>query len=409
MHELFVKLAVALGIGALMGFEREQSGEGAVFAGSRTFPLAALLGAVVEAFFPELRLGAFAFLAFVTALAYGGKIWLEEDPGLTTAVAFLLAYVLGSLATHPAAGITYTVVIGTVVTALLASKRRLHGLADAIEPRERRAMLTVLVLALVVLPLLPDRPLDALLGLNPRFIWLMVVFISGIELVAYLLIRWVGPRSGLSISGVLGGLVSSTATAVSMASRAKETPNLSEMAALAAAVSSLVMLPRVLLEVAVVNPGLLWAVGLPVGGMVAVGVGVVVVRFWRFRDEELPASEVENPFHLRRALGFGALFAVILLAVERGNELFGETAVYATALISGLADVDAITLSMSRLAGEGQLASGLAATGIVLAVVANTAVKAGIAWVLGSRRMGREITIVLGAVVLVGLGSLLVL
>lgn len=407
MHDVFIQLGVALGIGALMGFEREHSSEGGVFAGSRTFPLVALLGALVEAFFPGLRLAAFAFVCLATVLAYVGKVWLRADPGLTTAVAFVSAYVLGSLATHPVAGMTYTVVIGTSITALLASKRRLHRLAEAIEPDERRAMVTVLVLALVVLPLLPDRSMDVLLGLNPRFIWLMVVFISGIELGAYLLMRWIGPRSGLSITGVLGGLVSSTATTVSMASRAREAPSLSEIGALAAAVASLIMLPRVLLEVAVVNRDLLWSVGIPVGAMLVVGSVVVALRYRRARSETMPESEVDNPFHLRRALGFGAFFAAILVAIEKGNELFGETAVYATALVSGLADVDAVTLSMSRLAGQAELTESLATTGIVLAVISNTVVKAGIAWVMGSRRMGREITTVLGAVVIAGLAALL--
>ncbi|QLG61855.1 MgtC/SapB family protein [Halorarum salinum] len=400
-----VRVAIAFGIGALIGLEREGSESAGTFAGSRTFPLFALLGALVGAFFPAMLPVVLAALAVPLTVAYAGKVWLERDLGLTTLTAALLVVVLGALTTHSERGAVIAIIVAGAVTALLSAKGTIHGFADRVDERERRASVKFVLVVLVVLPVLPDRELDVLFGLNPRFVWLMVVFVTGLSFLAYALSRAVGAERGIALTGVLGGFVSSTATTVSMAERASEAPTLSRMYAFATVVASIVMFPRALVEVAVINRALLPHVAVPLGAMTAFGAVVAAVVYWRAtaRTGVDSGTEVENPFRLRPALFFGAVFAVVLLVSELANTRLGPSGVYATAFVSGLADVDAITLTLSRLAADGSVSTDVAATGIVVGAIANTLVKAGLAWLLGPRRLAILVTAVLGAVSVVGI------
>ncbi|HKJ58623.1 MAG TPA: MgtC/SapB family protein [Halobacteriales archaeon] len=403
---LAFRLFVAFGVGALIGLEREQSESGGTFAGSRTFPLFALYGALVQAFVPDALPLAVLALAGPLTVAYAAKVWLERDIGLTTLTAALLTVVLGALTTHSERGMVLAVVVGGTVTVLLSAKGRIHGFADRIEEAERVAIVKFVLVALVVLPLLPDREVSALLGLNPRFVWWMVVFVTGLSFVAYVLSRAVGARRGIALTGVLGGFVSSTATAVSMAERATESPSLYRICAFSTVVAAIVMFPRALIEVAVVNPALLPSVTAPLGAMTVVGALVAAGVYWRTSAGRTMEADVENPFRLGPALLFGVLFGVVLLASEYASVRLGASGVYATAFVSGLADVDAITLSLSALAADGSVAPDVATAGIVLAAVANTLVKAGLVWVLGTRALGKLVTGILGVVAAVGLLTL---
>ena len=400
--QVVVSLALAFGIGAIIGMEREQSGSAGSYAGSRTFPLFALYGAAVASFFPSAFPFALLTVALPLTVAYAGKIYLQEDLGLTTLVAGLLTVVLGAMTAHSREAMVAAIVLAGVVVVLLTSKSRIHGVADAIGEAERRASVKFVVVVLIVYPLLPNRELDLLLGLNPRYVWLMVVLVSGLSFAAYLLGETVGQQRGIALTGVLGGFVSSTATAVSMAERTREAPAMYQVTAFAAVVASIVMFPRALVEVAVVNRELLPAVALPLGLMTVVGGAMGSLVYWRTSRTESVEAAVENPFHLKTALVFGAVFAVVLLVTEHANSVFGVSGVYGTAFISGLADVDAIVLSLSTLARDGTVATEVATTGIVIAAIANTAVKAAILWVLGTRELGKLVVSILGAVALVG-------
>lgn len=403
---LAFRLFVAFGIGALIGLEREQSESGGTFAGSRTFPLFALYGALVQAFVPAALPMAILALAGPLTVAYAAKVWLERDIGLTTLTAALLTVVLGALTTHSERAMILAVVVGGAVTVLLTAKGRIHGFADRIEEAERAATVKFVLVVLVVFPLLPDREVDLLFGLNPRFVWLMVVFVTGLSFVAYVLGRAVGARRGIALTGVIGGFVSSTATAVSMAERTREAPSLHRICAFSTVVAAVVMFPRALIEVAVVNPPILANVAIPLGAMTVVGAVVAAGIYWRSTSDPAIEADVENPFRLRPALVFGVLFAAVLLVSEYANARLGAQGVYATAFVSGLADVDAITLSLSALAADGSVDPDVATTGIVLAAVANTIVKAGLVWVLGTRALGKLVTVVLGVVALTGLLTL---
>lgn len=401
------RIAIAFGIGALIGLEREQSESGGLFAGSRTFPLFALYGALTQSFFPSLLPIAVLTVAIPITTAYLGKIYVDGDIGLTTAAAALLTVVLGAMVTHSEQGAILAVAVGGVVTAVLSAKGTIHGIVDRIDDYERRASIKFILVVFVVFPLLPDRKLDVLFGLNPRFVWLMVVFVSALSFVAYVLGRLIGVERGIAVTGVLGGFVSSTATAMSMAERTSEEHSLYRICAFATVIASIVMFPRALIEVAVVNRELLPYVAVPLGAMTATGVIVAGVVYWRSGTETTleAGEEVKNPFRLQPALLFGAVFAVVLLISEYAHALLGESGIYAIAFVSGLADVDAITITLSTLAGDGTIGPQLAVAGIVLGAISNTLMKAAIVWLFGTRQLGRMVTAILGAVAVVGLLS----
>ncbi|MFC6987733.1 MgtC/SapB family protein [Haloplanus sp. GCM10025708] len=404
LSEVVLHLLLAGGLGALIGLEREQSESGGTFAGSRTFPLIALYGALVQAFFPAVLPLAFGTLVVPLTVAYVGKIWYEGDIGLTTLVAALVTVVLGAMTMHSDRGAIIAIIVGGAVTVLLSVKGPVHEFADRIEENERRASVKFILVVLVVLPTLPDRSLDALYGLNPRFIWLMVVFVTGLGFVAYVLGQTFGPERGIALTGIVGGFVSSTATTVSMAEKTTQNATLYHVCAFAVVIASIVMFPRALIEIAVVNPDLLPSVAFPLGAMTVVGVAAAGVLYWRTAsDETVEPEELKNPLRLQPALLFGAIFAAVLLVSEYANEWFGASGVYATAFLSGLADVDAMTITLSQLAAEGTVSTQVATTGIVIAAIANTFVKAALAWVLGTTKLGKLVSIVLGVVVLSGL------
>ena len=404
LQVLVFRVAIAFGIGALIGLEREQSESGGTFAGSRTFPLFALYGALVQAFFPGLLPIAVGTLVIPLTVAYLGKIWFEGDIGLTTVMAALLTVVLGALTTHSERGAVLAVAVGGVVTVLLSAKGTIHDFVDRIDEAERRASIKFILVVLVVFPLLPDRELDVAFDLNPRFIWLMVVFVTGLSFVAYVLSRTIGTERGIALTGILGGFVSSTATTVSMAERASAERSLSQICAFSTITASIVMFPRALIEVAVVNRSLLPHVAVPLSVMTVIGASIAAIIYWQATAtlDEQTETQLTNPFQLRPALFFGAVFAVVLLVSESAHSLLGESGVYATAFVSGLADVDAITLTLSRLAADGTISNHVAATGIVIGAIANTIVKAGLAWVIGTRELGRVVTAGLGTVSAVG-------
>ena len=402
--EVLLHLFVGVGLGALIGLEREQSESGGTFAGSRTFPLFALYGALVAAFFPTILSVALGVLVVPLTVAYAGKIWYTQDIGLTTLMAALLTAVLGATAMHSDTGAVTAIVVGGAITVLLSVKDPIHEFAAQIEETERLASVKFILVVLVVLPALPDRSLDVLYGLNPRFVWLMVVFVTGLGFVAYLLGQFLGPEQSIALTGIIGGFVSSTATTVSMAEKTAQNETLYHVCAFAVVTASIVMFPRALIEVAVVNPNLLSSVALPLGAMTVVGiVAAGTLYWWTTSDETVEPGELKNPFRLGPALLFGAIFAVVLLVSEYAHEWLGTSGVYATAFLSGLADVDAITITLSKLAAEGAVSTQVATTGIVIAAIANTFVKAVLAWLLGTYRLGRLVSIVLSVVVASGL------
>jgi uncharacterized membrane protein (DUF4010 family) len=407
-YEPFASLALAAMAGLLIGLERERSKPSdesklSFLGGARTHPLIALVGGVSMLAARETGVVAvvipFAALVVLIGLNYAGEVWRNVHRGITSEAAFLLSFLLGVLALtrdvlEPRQKIFAVASIAVVATFLLSAKPTLHPLVKRISTEDVAGTLKFLIVAVVVLPLLPDRAYGPLDVLNPFQIGVLMVLISGISFAGYAAIRLFGARRGLGLTGIMGGLVSSTAVTLSMARRAKERADISESAALAVMLASTVMFARVLVIVSVVNRSLVRDVAYPMGLAAAGGVVTCLVLWFRSGRVRQKAEEIAfaNPFDLTSALEFALLFAVILLGSKAATTYLGTAGTYAAGLLAGTTDVDAITLSMSKLAVDGgNLSHRVAATTIFLGAASNSIVKGVMAAVAGGWPFGRRV------------------
>jgi len=266
------------------------------------------------------------------------------------------------------------------------------------------AALFSLTLSLVILPFLPNETLDPYKAINPRQVWWMVVLISGLSLAGYATLRLVGARYGAAFVGIAGGLASSTATTLIYARNAREMPPSAPMAALVIVLANLVMMVRVTVIAAVVAPGVVTSLAIAVAPALLLG---ALSLFWYWREQTSGQAfmpETRNPTELRAALGFGAVYAVVLFVSAWLSDIAGKQGMYVLALVSGLTDLDAIALSSMRLFNLGKLALDVTVIAICLAMIANLAFKTGIAVVVGGRPLGTKILGGMGAVA-AGLGG----
>ena len=392
--------AASAAIGLLIGLERER--HPATAAGLRTFTLTALFG-TASALLGEL-VGT-AWVAAIGLLLVGAMAVAAQprgagptgDPGTTTTVALLLCFVLGAMTWHGLA--TAAASLAVVVTALLYFKPELKGLTERITRSDMLSILQFGALSLVVLPALPDRGFGPHGALNPYQIWLMVVLISGVSLAGYVTLRLVGARRGLLLTGLLGGLVSSTATTVTYARRVRDDPSQAHASALVILLAGTVVFARVALLAAVVAPSVLPALA-PV--LLAAGMPMLVagLALWR----RLPATgsdcapgpaaagtaeavppRVGNPMELRTAFAFAGFYALVLLFAAELAQRLGGAGLYAVALLSGLTDVDALTLGSLRLHGVGGVTAQQAVVAIAIAFLANIGFKFAVAGWIGRR------------------------
>jgi len=407
-YEPFASLGLAATAGLLIGLERERSKPSdesrlSFLGGARTHPLLALVGGASMLAARELGVMAviipFGALVVLLAPNYAGEVWRDVHRGITSEAAFLLSFLLGVLAlTHevldPKQKIFAVSSIAVVATFLLSAKPMLHPLARRISTEDGAGTLKFLIVAVVVLPLLPDRVYGPLDVLNPFQIGVLMVLISGLSFAGYAAIRLFGPRRGLGLTGIMGGLVSSTAVTLSMARRARERPELAESAAFAVVLASTVMFVRVFVIVAVVNPALRNEVAYPMGLATAGGLAACLALWLRSGRARPGAQEIafSNPFDLGAALEFALLFAVILLGSKAASTYLGTAGTYAAGIVAGSTDVDAITLSMAKLASDGgALSHRIAATTIFFGTVSNTIVKGIMATVAGGWQFGRRV------------------
>jgi uncharacterized membrane protein (DUF4010 family) len=387
----------------LVGLQRERVE--APLAGFRTFALVTVLG-TASAHLAQ-TFGGWVVAAGVAGLtgliAVGNALRLKAgtvDPGITTEVAVLLMYGIGALLVVGPPEVA--IVLGGGVAVLLHLKPELHGFAGSIGDDDFRAMMRFALITLVVLPVLPDRAYGPYDSLNPRETWLMVVLIVGIGLGAYLGYKLFGERAGLLLAGVLGGTISSTATTVTYSRRAASEPATVAMATVVLLLASGVGVVRVLIEIAVVAPGLLRAAAAPLGILLA-AFAVLSLAFWLSADREgAKPPAAENPAELKPALVFGALYAVIRLAATAAREQLGVAGLYAVGALSGLTDMDAITLSTAQLVAGGQLAPDIGWRVVTVAALSNLTFKAGIVAALGHRRLFLRIALLFGAVAALG-------
>jgi uncharacterized membrane protein (DUF4010 family) len=420
--ERFVALAVALGVGFLIGLQREQSasreqpGERHGLGGVRTYPLAALSGALAVLLAP--RFGAWlvgaGFLALLIplSLAYADDLRHNRDRGITSQVAFILTYFLGCLSTADGVAgslkerLLLCASLAVAVTALLSYKDPLHALASRLSRDDLYATVKFGILALVVLPLLPNKGYGPYEALNPANIGLFVVLIAGLSFLGYVAARRLGPGKGLGVTGLIGGFISSTAIAVSFSSRAKREPAAAAACALGIVLASTIMGIRVIGVVAFTNRSLVPLLAIPLGALTAGGLAAAAVLYLRSRKKDPGAEGVQfsNPFELGSAFKFGLLFTLVLLASRAATHQWGQRGGFLAALLAGTVDVDAITISLSRLPSQ-ELAPRDAALAIFLACASNTMVKGGIAAVVGGWSFGWRVVVSFAGMVCAGVAG----
>jgi uncharacterized membrane protein (DUF4010 family) len=405
--EIVKNFLIAMALGALIGLEREYAMMRRKFrsyAGIRTFPLIALFGALAAYFGDTISI----WILIVSILILGGLIVFayyslaskRQFLGATSEIAGLITFFIGVLCYQGELMLAVVIAIG--VTILLYARSALHHFAEKIKQKELVDTLKFIVIAFVVLPFLPNKGYGPLEMFNPYIVWLMVVFISGISFAGYILMKWLGER-GITLAGILGGLVSSTAVTISFAERSKRDKKIFRTLVLGVILANTIMFVRILIEVFVINVELLWEVILPLSILILV-CSVFSYLLWRKAKEAKGKVKLSSPFTLGPALKFGAFFAVILALVKVADVYLSSKGVYLVSFISGFADVDAITVSLSQLS-KGSLGLEIARNGIILAALTNVAVKGGIAYIFGDReKFGKIILLFYIVLILLGLG-----
>jgi len=336
------------------------------------------------------------------------RLGLGNDPGTTTVIALLLCYGLGAMVWYGLAKLAVMLAIG--ITALLYFKPELRGFSQKLTRRDLVAVLQFCVLTFIILPILPNQDYGPYSAINPHQAWLMVVLISGISLAGYTALQVVGTRYGAPLLGFFGGLVSSTATTLIYAKQGKLNPDMSYLAALVILIASLVVLLRLMILSAVVAYGTLPTLFPVLAGGLLFGL-IVALYNWRKmgKASELFMPETSNPAELHTAIGFGLLYVAVLLGSAWMKDIAGSQGLYIVALVSGLTDVDAITLSSLRLFNLGQLSAHQTVTAITIAYLSNLTFKFGLVVFLGGRTLARHISIGFAAIacgVLIGLFAL---
>ncbi|MBU3029027.1 MgtC/SapB family protein [Paracoccus marinaquae] len=408
--ELFRRLGLALAIGLLFGLERgwhaRDEAEGARAAGLRTFALAGLFGGVCGWLAPiagPIFLG-FALLALtaLVALSYWAQIRGQDDLGMTTEVALLLTFALGAAALlGDMAAAAAAAVAGT---ALLSLKHVLHDRIARIQRFELDALVRLAVISVVILPLLPRRGFGPGETLNPYELWWAVVLVAGLSFLGYVAMRLAGARVGAVITGVLGGLASSTSTTLALSQLVRNDQKLGPLLAVGTVLAGSVTFLRVLAVGTVFSPQLFDSLAPPLVAMAVTGfagAGLLALSAGRQPRTETDLERLSNPLALGAALSFGAVLVVVVLGTYYLQLWFGEGGVYAAAAVSGLTDVDALTISVAKLS-RGDLALSSAAMAIVLAVSVNTVVKGAIALVIGGTGFGLRVLAVYAAVLAAG-------
>ncbi|MGC1122693.1 MAG: MgtC/SapB family protein [Candidatus Methanofastidiosia archaeon] len=403
---LIEKFLISIALGALLGTEREmseaRSGEKA--AGLRTFTLITLLGTILAHLsekYPYLIVVGAAIFGLLLVAGYW-KIGIA-DVGMTTEVAAIIAFSLGVLCyIEPSLAVMLTILVGII----LAIRQRSHTIVEKMKEEELIDTLKFALLALVILPFLPNETVDPLNVLNPYRICLLIVFISGIGYVGYFLIKIFGAKSGTGLTGVLGGLVSSTAVTVTMSHHSKKSAQILYPALFATIISNSIMFLRILVEVFVVKRDLVLSLMFPMAAMTAAGVAASIY-YWRKQTPSRLEVDLKDPFTISPALKFGLFFAAILMASKLASQYLGSTGVYVTGIVSGLADVNAITLSMATLAGK-EVATEVAIRTIILAAISNVITKTGIAVIFGSDEFKIRMILISAGVILVGMVIILI-
>ncbi|HEU4860148.1 MAG TPA: MgtC/SapB family protein [Chitinophagaceae bacterium] len=403
-NDKWLILLLSLGLGLLVGMQRESAKSKT--AGIRTFPLITLTGTVCGLLAKEFDawILAVGLLAITLLLVVGNLHRMKnnvEGSGITTEIAVLFMYAMGAYLVF--GEMMIAVVLTGVVTVLLHFKATLHGWVDRFGADDLRAIMQFVLISMIILPILPDITYDRYDSLNPKNIWLMVVLIVGISLVGYFIYKFIGSKAGVLLGGILGGLISSTATTVSYSRMARNTEAVNRLAAFVILTASAVSMVRVMIEISVVAPSSFRSFIYPLAAELLVMIILVVILFFRNREEKAKMPEQSNPAELKGALIFALLYGAISFTSAAVKDNFGDQALYIVSIISGLTDLDAITLSTAKMSEQNGLEPGLGWRLILVATLSNLVFKAGMAMVMGNRKLGRIVGILFGILIISGL------
>jgi len=392
-----LRFSTALGLGLLLGLERERKRDAEqLFGGVRTFALIALLGALGAFLERELDqswlvVTAFVALSALVIMSYAITA-ARGELGITTEITALIAFVVGALCGWERLRVASVVTV--VCLLLLTLKDFLHGLARRVELADVEATLKFAVISVIILPLLPNEtfglpPIDAI---NPYKIWLMVVLIAGLNFLGYVLVKVLGGEHGFVVTGILGGLVSSTAVTLSFSQRSRREPGMSNAFVLAIVVAWTIMFIRVVVIVALVNGVLARGLATALGAVALAGLVISLLLWRRSRSRQMGVVTAgANPFELSEAIKFGLLFGIVTVAAKAAEAYLGAAGLYLAGAVAGLTDVDAISLSMANLAGSAPQSLAIAQRTIVIAVISNTLVKCAMAAFMGAPALRRTI------------------
>ncbi len=406
--EALPQFLTSLAIGLLIGLERERNPSAK--AGLRTFALVSLFGTLI-AFLADksgttwLLIAGLLAIAGMIIAAYINTPTENNDPGTTTVAALLICYALGVLVWFGYSKLAVMLSIAT--TTLLYFKPELQGMTQRLTRRDLVSILQFSVLSFVILPILPDQNYGPYGAFNPYQAWMMVVLISGLSLAGYVALRWTGQRYGAPLLGFLGGLVSSTATTLLYAKHSKLNDSMLRLSAVVILIASQVVLIRLVVVSGIVSPVIVRQLA-PVMGMgLLFGVIATLFNWKRLKNTgDLPVLETSNPTEIHAALGFGLMFVIVLFGAAWLSDIAGSSGLYIVAIVSGLTDMDAITLSSLRLFNLQKLSSEQAIISITLAFLANMVFKFGMAASIGGVTLAKHIAggfIAMASGVLLGL------
>lgn len=389
IDSLFIQNSVlSLVLGFLIGLQREMhtiySHKTKDFGGARTFSMISLFGylsAWVSAYFPYFFLVASALMGLLLVAAYVINNVSASEKGSTTEFAALVTFVVGAMLyfTLP----IFPVFITILVLFVLNLKDKIQEYEQTLTKQDLSAAIVFMVMTFVILPILPNEPVGPMGLINFYIIWIMVVLVAGISFFGYIAIRFFGTTQGIGIAGLFGGLVSSTAVAMSMARRVHENGFLAKNLAIGIALASSMMLIRAGIEMWIINPSLTRPFLIPILAGSLAGYAYIALLYFTSRHENIPQNiEFKNPFSLKEALLMGLIFGITLALIKLANLYVGDMGVYAVAAVSGVADVDAIILSLSSLA-KSTLTPATAHIAILIAIITNSLTKALLVLFLG--------------------------
>lgn len=407
MLGFIISLAIGLIVGLEREFDRLQGHSG--IAGIRTFPIISVLGFLIarlsDDFTPWLAITGLGGLFLFLGVSQLQKVRKEWTVGITTNIALIVTYILGIMVFKKL--YQEAAAAAVILVTLLSLKTTFQSFIQNITSIELFAFIKFAIIALLILPLLPNEQYGPNGLLNPFEIGMVVVIVSFLDFFGYFLVKFVGSRTGILLTAVLGGLISSTTVAWNYASKSKQNPSLSREYSAGIVIASAIMFPRIGLLAALFNPKVAIALVVPLALLTFVGL-IPSFLLIRKNSKNTTQTEIEvgNPLNIQNALTFAVIYVLILYAVHYGNEFFGESGLYYSSIIAGLADTTAISIGMAKF-GLDEAYVTLSAMVILAGALSNTLVKMIISFTKGSKETSKYVGIIFGLTIVIGIGYIL--